>query len=132
MKNLLILATMLHAFSWASAQSENPKVGDEKELNVRLTNLVYGDMSTYIMFEPVNSPEGSDEISFSYWTWAPGPGSVNTDMESFNEDLFGSKYKIKLKYSTLKELEYKGADVGNVETGQLYNDWVLVKIEASK
>ncbi|MEY3343887.1 MAG: hypothetical protein RL090_1571, partial [Bacteroidota bacterium] len=57
---------------------------------------------------------------------------VNTDMESFNEDLFGSKYKIKLKYSTLKELEYKGADVGNVETGQLYNDWVLVKIEASK
>ena len=132
MKNLLILATMLLAFGSASSQSENSKVGDEKELIVRFTNLVYGDMSTYIMFEPVNSPEGSNEMSFDHWTWAPDQLSVNSEMESFNESMFGSKYKIKVKYSALKELEYKGFEIGNVETGELYNDWVLVKIERVK
>jgi len=142
MKQFLLMATILLAFGSASAQSENPKVGDEKEFIVRLTNLVYGDMSTYIMFElrwrppqqrvPVNSPEGSNEMSFAYWTWEPDHLSVNTDMEWFNESLFGSKYKIKIKYSTLKELEYKGFEIGNVETGKLYNDWVLVRIEVVK
>jgi hypothetical protein len=132
MKKFLLIATSLLAFGSASAQSENPKVGDEKELIVRLTNLVYGDMSTYIMFEPVNSLEGSNEMSFADWTWAPDHVGVNTEMESFNESLFGSKYKIKIKYSTLKELEYQGFEKGNVETGKLYNDWVLVRIELVK
>ena len=45
---------------------------------------------------------------------------------------YGIKYKIKIKYSTLKELEYKGFEIGNVETGELYNDWVLVRIEVVK
>ena len=109
-----------------------PKIGEEKELLVKFTNIINGDMSTYIMFEPVNSPEGSNEMSFAYWTWEPDHLSVNTDMEWFNESLFGSKYKIKIKYSTLKELDYIGFEIGNVETGKLYNDWVLVRIEEVK
>lgn len=109
-----------------------PKIGEEKELLVKFTNIQHGDMSTYIMFEPVNSAEGSNEMSFANWTWAPDKVSANSEMESFNESLFGSKYKIKIKYSTLKELEYKGFEIGNVETGELYNDWVLVRIEVVK
>jgi len=50
-------------------------------------------------------------------------------MESFNESLYGKKFKIRMKYSELKEMEYQGEDLGLVATGNVYKDWVLVKIE---
>lgn len=109
-----------------------PKIGEEKELLVKFTNIQYGDMSTYLDFETVTSNASIKEINFAYWNWAPGPGSVKKEMEDFYEDDYGSLYKIKIKYTLLKDLEYKGFEIGNVETGKFYNDWVLIKIEAIK
>jgi len=129
MKYLLILAFAVLSYGRVQSQTESPKLGEEKELLVTLTSLIYGDVSTVLTFEPVGSKPGSDEISFSQLAWAPGAGSVHTDMESFNESLYGKKFKIRMKYSELKEMEYQGEDLGLVATGNVYNDWVLVKIE---
>ncbi len=85
-------------------------------------------MSTYIMFENVISNSEMKEIGFAYWSWEPGIGSIKTDMESFEESDYGKTFKLTLKYSSLEELEYQGFDIGNVQTGKFYNDWVLIKI----
>jgi len=94
--------------------------------------LTYGDVNTVLTFEPVSSKPGSEEIYVSQLAWAPGAGSVHMDMDSFNESLYGKKFKIRMKYSELKEMEYQGEDLGLVPTGNVYNDWVLVKIEFAK
>jgi hypothetical protein len=111
------------------AQNNLPKLGDVKVVNAKLTEVAYGDMSTYIMFENVISNTDTEEYSFAYWSWEPGEGSVVTEMENFEEGDYGKNYKLTLKYSSLEELEYQGFDIGNVETGRFYNDWVLIKIE---
>jgi len=106
------------------------KIGQEKELIVKFTNIEFGDMSIYIAFEPVSSAASAESLSFAYWTWEPGPGSIEKEMEDFDESEYGTLYKIKIKYSVVKDLEYQGIETGNVETGRFYADWVLTKIEA--
>lgn len=132
MKNTLFLALTLFSGLFANAQSESPKLGEEKELLVTLKSLMYGDVNTVLTFEPVGSKPGSEEISFSQLVWAPGAGSVFPDMDSFNESLYGKKFEIRMKYSELKEMDYQGEDLGLVPTGKVYNDWVLVKIQFAK
>jgi hypothetical protein len=132
MKNTLFLAITLFSSLLSYAQTESPRLGEEKELLVTLTSLMYGDVNTVLTFEPVGSKPGSEEISFSQLAWAPVAGSVHTDMDSFNESLYGKKFKIRMKYSELKEMDYQGEDLGLVPTGNVYNDWVLVKIEFAK
>ena len=132
MKNTLFLAITLFFSLLSNAQSESPKLGEEKELIVTLMALTYGDVNTVLTFEPVGSKPGSEEIYVSQLAWAPGAGSVHMDMDSFNESLYGKKFKIRMKYSELKEMEYQGEDLGLVPTGNVYNDWVLVKIEFAK
>ena len=129
MKNLLMIVIALFPFFRMNAQSESPKLGEEKELVVTLTALTYGDVNTVLTFEPVGSKPGSEEIFVSQLAWTPGAGSVHTDMDSFNESLYGKKFKIRMKYSELKEMDYQGEDMGLVATGNVYNDWVLVKIQ---
>lgn len=129
MKNTLFLAITLFSSLLSNAQTESPKLGEEKELLVTLTSLMYGDVNTVLTFEPVGSKPGNEEIGFSQLAWAPGAGSVHTDMDSFNESLYGKKFKIRMKYSELKEMDYHGQDLGLVATGNVYNDWVLVKIQ---
>jgi hypothetical protein len=129
MRNILFLAITLFFSLLSNAQSESPKLGEEKELVVTLTALTYGDVNTVLTFEPVGSKPGSEEIFVSQLVWTPGAGSVHTDMDSFNESLYGKKFKIRMKYSELKEMDYKGEDLGLVATGNVYNDWVLVKIQ---
>jgi hypothetical protein len=114
------------------------KIGEEKELIVKFTNIIFGDMSPYIDFEPVNSDAGLQDLGFdtenlkgfAYWTWEPGPGSIEKEMEDFDETEYGTLYKIKIKYSVVKDLEYQGFEIGNVETGLFHCTWVLTKIEA--
>jgi hypothetical protein len=106
-----------------------PKIDDEKELIVKLASVVHGDMSTYLEFEVVNAKDSIKEIIFAYWNWKPESGGVNTDMESYDESNIGNLYKIKIKYTKLESLEYKGYEIGNVKTGEFYNDWVLIKIQ---
>ncbi len=127
MKKLVLFMLLMSNISFA--QNNLPKLGDVKVVNAKLTEVAYGDMSTYIMFENVNSNTDVEEYSFAYWSWEPGVGSVITEMENFEEGDYGKTYKLTLKYSSLEELEYQGFDIGNVETGRFYNDWVLIKIE---
>ena len=108
-----------------------PKIDDEKELIVKLASVIHGDMSTYIHFEDVNANDSLKEIVFAYWSWKPESGGVNTDMESYDESNIGNLYKIRIKYTKLEDLEYKGYEIGNVKTGEFYNDWVLIKIQAA-
>ena len=56
------------------------KIGQEKELIVKFTNIEFGDMSIYIDFEPVNSDDSLESLSFAYWRWEPGPGSIEKEM----------------------------------------------------
>ena len=127
MKKLVLFMLLISNLSFA--QNNLPKLGDVKVVNAKLTEVAYGDMSTYIMFENVNSNTDVEEYSFAYWSWDPGVGSVITEMENFEEGDYGKTFKLTLKYSSLEELEYQGFDIGNVETGRFYNDWVLIKIE---
>jgi hypothetical protein len=127
MKKLVLFMLLMSNISFA--QNNLPKLGDVKVVNAKLTEVAYGDMSTYIMFENVISNTDTEEYSFAYWSWEPGEGSVVTEMENFEEGDYGKNYKLTLKYSSLEELEYQGFDIGNVETGRFYNDWVLIKIE---
>ena len=127
MKKLVLFMLLMSNISFA--QNNLPKLGDVKVVNAKLTEVAYGDMSTYIMFENVISNTDVEEYSFAYWSWEPGVGSVITEMENFEEGDYGKTYKLTLKYSSLEELEYQGFDIGNVETGRFYNDWVLIKIE---
>ncbi|MCF8330049.1 MAG: hypothetical protein K9I37_06900 [Crocinitomicaceae bacterium] len=127
MKKLVLFMLLMSNISFA--QNNLPKLGDVKVVNAKLTEVAYGDMSTYIMFENVISNSDIEEYSFAYWSWEPGEGSVVTEMENFEEGDYGKNYKLTLKYSSLEELEYQGFDIGNVETGRFYNDWVLIKIE---
>ena len=127
MKKLVLFMLLLSNISFA--QNNLPKLGDVKVVNAKLTEVVYGDMSIYIMFENVISNTDIEEFSFAYWSWDPGVGSVITEMENFEEGDYGKTFKLTLKYSSLEELEYQGFDIGNVETGRFYNDWVLIKIE---
>jgi len=127
MKKLVLFMLLMSNISFA--QNNLPKLGDVKVVNAKLTEVAYGDMSTYIMFENVISNTDTEEYSFAYWDWEPGEGSVVTEMENFEEGDYGKTYKLTLKYSSLEELEYQGFDIGNVETGRFYNDWVLIKIE---
>ena len=127
MKKLVLFMLLMSNISFA--QNNLPKLGDVKVVNAKLTEVAYGDMSTYIMFENVISNTDIEEYSFAYWSWEPGVGSVIIEMEDFEEGDFGKTFKLTLKYSSLEELEYKGFDIGNVETGRFYNDWVLIKIE---
>ena len=127
MKKLVLFMLLISNLSFA--QNKLPTLGDVKVVNAKLTEVAYGDMSTYIMFENVNSNTDVEEYSFAYWSWEPGVGSVITEMENFEEGDYGKTYKLTLKYSSLEELEYQGFDIGNVETGRFYNDWVLIKIE---
>ena len=127
MKKLVLFMLLLSNISFA--QNNLPKLGDVKVVNAKLTEVVYGDMSIYIMFENVISNTDIEEFSFAYWSWEPGVGSVTTDMDNFVEMDYGKTFKLTLKYSSLEELEYQGFDIGNVETGRFYNDWVLIKIE---
>jgi hypothetical protein len=120
---------MLLISNLSFAQNNLPKLGDVKVVNAKLMEVAYGDMSTYIMFENVISNTDIEEYSFAYWSWGPGVGSVITEMENFEEGDYGKTFKLTLKYSSLEELEYQGFDIGNVETGRFYNDWVLIKIE---
>ncbi len=127
MKKLVLFMLLISNLSFA--QNNLPKLGDVKVVNAKLTEVAYGDMSTYIMFENVISNTDVEEYSFAYWSWDPGVGSVITEMENFEEGDYGKTFKLTLKYSSLEELEYQGFDIGNVETGRFYNDWVLIKIE---
>ncbi len=127
MKKLVLFMLLISNLSFA--QNNLPKLGDVKVVNAKLTEVAYGDMSTYIMFENVISNTDIEEYSFAYWSWDPGIGSVITEMENFEEGDYGKTFKLTLKYSSLEELEYQGFDIGNVETGRFYNDWVLIKIE---
>ena len=127
MKKLVLFMLLMSNISFA--QNNLPKLGDVKVVNAKLTEVAYGDMSTYIMFENVISNTDIEEYSFAYWSWDPGVGSVITEMENFEEGDYGKTFKLTLKYSSLEELEYQGFDIGNVETGRFYNDWVLIKIE---
>ena len=127
MKKLVLFMLLICNISFA--QNNLPKLGDVKVVNAKLTEVAYGDMSTYIMFENVISNTDIEEYSFAYWSWEPGEGSVVIEMENFEEGDYGKTYKLTLKYSSLEELEYQGFDIGNVETGRFYNDWVLIKIE---
>ena len=127
MKKLVLFMLLMSNLSFA--QNNLPKLGDVKVVNAKLTEVAYGDMSTYIMFENVISNTDIEEYSFAYWSWDPGVGSVITEMENFEEGDYGKTFKLTLKYSSLEELEYQGFDIGNVETGRFYNDWVLIKIE---
>ena len=127
MKKLVLFMLLMSNISFA--QNNLPKLGDVKVVNAKLTEVVYGDMSIYIMFENVISNTDIEEYSFAYWSWEPGVGSVIIEMEDFEEGDFGKTFKLTLKYSSLEELEYKGFDIGNVETGRFSNDWVLIKIE---
>ncbi len=127
MKKLVLFMLLISNLSFA--QNNLPKLGDVKVVNAKLTEVAYGDMSTYIMFENVISNTDIEEYSFAYWSWDPGVGSVITEMENFEEGDYGKTFKLTLKYSSLEELEYQGFDIGNVETGRFYNDWVLIKIE---
>ena len=127
MKKLVLFMLLISNISFA--QNNLPKLGDVKVVNAKLTEVVYGDMSIYIMFENVISNTDIEEYSFAYWSWEPGVGSVIIEMEDFEEGDFGKTFKLTLKYSSLEELEYKGFDIGNVETGRFSNDWVLIKIE---
>lgn len=92
----------------------------ELELDVRLSDIIYGDMSTYLTFKTNNNTE----ISFSYWTWK----CLNPNIDFFSDSDIGSYYRIKVKNTFVKELEYKGFDIGNVETGNLIREWVLLQI----
>jgi len=127
MNKLVLFMLLMSNISFA--QNNLPKLGDVKVVNAKLTEVVYGDMSIYIMFENVISNTDIEEYSFAYWSWEPGVGSVIIEMEDFEEGDFGKTFKLTLKYSSLEELEYKGFDIGNVETGRFSNDWVLIKIE---
>ena len=127
MKKLVLFMLLISNLSFA--QNNLPKLGDVKVVNAKLTEVAYGDMSTYIIFENVISNTDIEEYSFAYWSWDPGVGSVITEMENFEEGDYGKTFKLTLKYSSLEELEYQGFDIGNVETGRFYNDWVLIKIE---
>ncbi len=127
MKKLVLFMLLISNLSFA--QNNLPKLGDVKVVNAKLMEVAYGDMSTYIMFENVISNTDIEEYSFAYWSWDPGVGSVITEMENFEEGDYGKTFKLTLKYSSLEELEYQGFDIGNVETGRFYNDWVLIKIE---
>ena len=127
MKKLVLFMLLMSNISFA--QNNLPKLGDVKVVNAKLTEVVYGDMSIYIMFENVISNTDIEEYSFAYWSWDPGVGSVTTDMDNFVEMDYRKTFKLTLKYSSLEELEYQGFDIGNVETGRFYNDWVLIKIE---
>lgn len=127
MKMLVLFMLLICNISFA--QNKLPNLGDIKVINAKLTEVAYGDMSTYIMFENVISNSEMKEIGFAYWSWEPGIGSIKTDMESFEESDYGKTFKLTLKYSSLEELEYQGFDIGNVQTGKFYNDWVLIKIE---
>ena len=127
MKKLVLFMLLISNLSFA--QNNLPKLGDVKVVNAKLMEVAYGDMSTYIMFENVISNTDIEEYSFAYWSWDPGVGSVITEMENFEEGDYGKTFKFTLKYSSLEELEYQGFDIGNVETGRFYNDWVLIKIE---
>ena len=127
MKKLVLFMLLMSNISFA--QNNLPKLGDVKVVNAKLTEVVYGDMSIYIMFENVISNTDIEEYSFAYWSWEPGVGSVIIEMEDFEEGDFGKTFKLTLKYSSLEDLEYKGFDIGNVETGRFSNDWVLIKIE---
>lgn len=123
MKQIILLALTLLTYSGANAQADW-LLGHEIEMDVKLNNIEYGDMSTYISFK-INEEK---EIGFAYWTWEAEPGSIKTNIEDFDEADYGKTYKIKVKYSAIKELEYRGFDEGNVETGEIVNDWVLIKI----
>lgn len=127
MKKLVLFMLLMSNISFA--QNNLPKLGDVKVVNAKLIAIEYGDMSTYIMFENVISNTDTEEYSFAYWSWDPGVGSVTSDMDNFVEMDYGKTFKLTLKYSSLEGLEYKGFDIGNVETGIFYNDWVLIKIE---
>ncbi len=127
MKKLVLFMLLMSNISFA--QNNLPKLGDVKVVNAKLIAIEYGDMSTYIMFENVISNTDIEDYSFAYWSWEPGVGSVIIEMEDFEEGDFGKTFKLTLKYSSLEELEYQGFDIGNVETGRFYNDWVLIKIE---
>tara|TARA_B110000285_G_scaffold24477_1_gene23578 strand:- start:865 stop:1257 length:393 start_codon:yes stop_codon:yes gene_type:complete len=126
MKILLLTIMACVTISFTYAQNDW-LLGHEIELGVKLTYVEYGDMSTYIGFKTGDGKEGENKISFAYWTWNAGEGSIKKEIEAFDGDE-GSDYKITLQYPAIKELEYRGFEEGNVETGEISNEWVLTKI----
>tara|TARA_B110000285_G_scaffold191811_1_gene219820 strand:+ start:41 stop:436 length:396 start_codon:yes stop_codon:yes gene_type:complete len=125
-KTTLLLLVILSTCRLTLAQNDW-LLGHEIGLKVKLSYIQYGDMSTYIGFETIDGKEGVNEISFAYWTWNAGEGSIKKEIEEFDGDE-GSVYKITLRYTAIKELEYRGFEEGNVETGETSNEWVLTKI----
>jgi hypothetical protein len=99
---------------------ENWIKDNELELDVRLSEIAVGDMSTYLTFETKNN----SQISFSDWTW----NCKSPEIGFFSDSDIGSYYRIKVKNTFIKELEYKGFEIGNVETGSLIREWVLLQI----
>jgi hypothetical protein len=121
MKKIILLSIILLTFN--SAKAQDWLLDYEIEMDVKLKYIQYGDMSVYIGFDLDNGKE----ISFAYWNWAAEAGSIKSNIEDFDETDYGKSYKIKVKYSTINELEYR-FDEGNVETGEMVNEWVLIKI----
>ena len=122
-KTILLLLVIISTCRLTLAQNDW-LLGHEIVLDVKLNYVQYGDMSTYIGFETI---DGENEISFAYWTWNAGEGSIKKEIEEFDGD-DGSVYKITLQYTAIMDLEYRGFEEGNVETGEISNEWVLTRI----
>jgi len=90
------------------------------EIVIKLVSVEYGDMSTYLNFEN-NKKEA---IVFAYWNWK----CTKITIDQITDKEIGKLFKVKMKYSKIKELEYRGFEIGNVETGQLIDSWVLSDI----
>jgi hypothetical protein len=107
-----------------------PIIGQEKQLEVRLSQTYPGDMSDYVEF--VNILNNEDTYTFAWWSWALDKPDIFSFVKS-NHDNIGRHFIIKIEYRAIDEIEYRpdpklGFSV-NVNTGRTINEWVLTNFE---
>ena len=95
-------------------------------LEMILSNVETGDMSTYIEFM---DPKTQETLSFAFWNWY----DKEMDMDAFADFWWKGKadpkmlFLLHVGYEKVKEYEYRGFDEGSVETGKLIDSYVLYK-----
>lgn len=96
-------------------------------IQVLLKNVEEGDAGYYLEFvDPIS--EESFQFSFAEWQFK------DQLIEDFSTKYWKNgiatekEFMLELKWSKIKEHEYRGFDAGNVETGKIIDAWTLVSV----
>lgn len=128
-KELIHYFKDIRAWSYAERRKSLPSFRNVFPIYVELHSVETGDASTYV---DLYNPETAEILSFSFNNWAFQEKDiyqfVDEAMEKGLSDV--STYVALMKWAPVKEFEYRGADEGNVETGNFYETLVLDQISS--